>query len=93
MSTLPAPLVAFLREARRLRVDDGALAAALRAIDEEGNEVEDAANLITALARVAALPWPFARRLAAMSDLLAQRGKVTVTFTRDTMHITSRPAA
>jgi hypothetical protein len=92
MSTsLPPALTAFLREMKR--VDGGAMAAALRAIDDEANEVEDAAHLITALARVAALPWPFMRRLAAMGDLLAQRGKVEVTFTRDDMRITSRPAA
>jgi hypothetical protein len=91
--TLPPPLAAFLREARRLRVDDGAMAAAMRAIDREADDVDDAGHLLVALARVAALPWPFLRRLTAMGDMLAQRGRVTVTFTRDDMHITSRPAA
>jgi hypothetical protein len=91
MSTLPPSLVAFLLKVSR--VDGGAMARALRAMDDEGNEVEDAANVITALSRIAAMPWPFMRRLAAMGDLLAQRGRVTVTFSRDSMCITSRPAA
>jgi hypothetical protein len=94
LETLPRPLAAFLREARC--IDNGAcvapMAQALAAVDDEANEVEDAASLITALTRVAAMPWPFMRRLTAMSDILGQRGRVTVTFTRDDMRIETRPS-
>jgi hypothetical protein len=93
LEALPKPLASFLREMPPNCADlMEPMADALAAIDDEGNDVEDAAAALTAFTKIAALPLPFIERLMLMSDLASQRGKVTVTFNGSNMHIESRPS-
>jgi hypothetical protein len=93
LEVLPKPLASFLRE-MPASCDDlvGPMADALRAIDDQANELEDAAAALAVLIAVAGKPWPFLDRLLAMCDVTSARGRVTVTVGRNGVHVESRPS-
>jgi hypothetical protein len=94
LEALPKPLASFLRELPSVGCADlvAPMADALAALDDEGNDVEDAAIVVDVLARIAGKPWPVLERLSAMCDVTSARGKVTVTVSRNGVHIASRPS-
>jgi hypothetical protein len=89
---LPAPIAAFLREIEPFCGAEmmAPLCEALAAIDDEANENEDAEKLVLVISRIVGQARPLAERLQAVSDVLAQRGHVTVTITRNTVEIEGR---
>jgi hypothetical protein len=93
MMSLPPAVHAFLRESSC--IDDGAFVAPLTEmmvdIDHQANDGNmHAESLFLVLTRIAAMPSPFVDRLAMMSDLLHQRGPVSVS--RNGVHVESRPS-
>jgi hypothetical protein len=78
-------------------IDDGAFAAPLTEmmvnIDHQANDGnQDAESLFRVLTRIAAMPSPFVERLSMMSDILHQRGKITVTVGRNNVTVANRPS-
>jgi hypothetical protein len=92
IEVLPKPLASFLRELPGAGLADlmEPMADALVAIDDEGNDVADAAAVIAVLTRIAAMPWSFLDRLTAMADVAHQRGHVTVHVSRSGVHVEQR---
>jgi hypothetical protein len=69
----------------------GPMRVACAALSDEGLENAEAEKLLLVLTRVASLPLPLLDRLTAISDILNQRGYVTVTIGRDGYSIGERP--
>jgi hypothetical protein len=94
--SLPPAVCAFLRESSC--IDDGAFVAPLSdmmaSIDAQANDGnEDAENLFLILTRIAAMNSSFVERLSAMSDVLHQRGKITVSVSnRHGVTVANRPS-
>jgi hypothetical protein len=84
LEALPKPLANFLRE-MPASCDDlvAPMTECLHAIDDQANELEDAAAALAVLIAVAAKPWSFLDRLSAMCDVTSARGRVTVTVARN----------
>jgi hypothetical protein len=91
--TLPPALVAFLRELAEALGDKVAtqMRYAFVALSNEGLEVDDAENLLTALCRTATLRGRSLHdRIAVMNDLLRQKGRTVVHITKDDVSIIGR---
>jgi hypothetical protein len=93
--SLPPAVCAFLHESSC--IDDGAFVTPLTEmmvdIDQQANDGNThAESLFLVLTRIAAMPTPFVERLSAMSDILHQRGKVTVSVGRNDVHVEQRPS-
>jgi hypothetical protein len=91
--SLPPAVAAFLRESSC--IDDGAFVAPLTDmmvdIDDQANDGNaDAESLFLVLSRIAAMPTSFVERLSAISDVLHQRGRVTVTVGRNNVTVANR---
>jgi hypothetical protein len=90
--TLPPPLDGFLRELSVIGDEHvGPVREAFRALQDEALDVDDAESLMVVLTRLACLPRSLLERLNAISDVLAQRGRVSVALTRDNYRI-ERPS-
>ena len=91
LEALPKPLASFLREMPPNCADlVGPMAECLAAIDDQANELEDAAAALAVLIAIAGKPWPFLDRLCAMCDVTSARGRVTVTVSRNDVHVEHR---
>jgi hypothetical protein len=91
LEALPKPLASFLRE-MPASCDDlvAPMAECLAAIDDQANEAEDAAAALAVLIAIAGKPWSFIDRLCAMCDVTSARGRVTVTVSRNDVHVEHR---
>ena len=93
--SLPPAVCAFLHESSC--IDGGAFVAPLTEmmvdIDHQANDGNThAESLFLVLSRIAAMPTSFVERLLVISDVLHQRGRVTVHVGRNGVHIESRPS-
>jgi hypothetical protein len=89
---LPPVLDGFLRELSIIGDEHvRPVREAFRALQDEALDVDDAESLMVVLTRLACLPRSLLERLNAISDVLAQRGRVSVALTRDNYRI-ERPS-